>query len=116
MANAVLFIGWNRPIPGREQQSNDLFGKVVEYYTKAQSEGKIESFEPVLLNAHGGDLNGFMLVRGDAEKLSAFKREDTFQEYDTEAGYCLEGHGIINGVIGESLNNSISRWSKYIGK
>jgi hypothetical protein len=116
MANAALFVGWNRAIAGREQQAMDLFGKVVAYYTKAQSEGKIESFEPVLLTAHGGDLNGFFLIRGDVEKLAAFKREDTFAEYVTEAAFCLEGVGVIDSAIGESLNNAFARYSKLIGK
>jgi hypothetical protein len=55
MANGVLFIGWKRPVPGREQQAMGLFQKGIEYYAKSQSEGKIESYEPVILSAHGGD-------------------------------------------------------------
>ena len=31
MADRVLFIGWNRSIPGREQQAMQLFQKVVEF-------------------------------------------------------------------------------------
>jgi hypothetical protein len=116
MADAALFIGWNRAVAGREQQAMDLFGKVVEYYTRAQSEGKIESFEPVLLGAHGGDLNGFMLVRGDPGKLAEFKREDTFVEYVIEAGYCLLGVGVIDCSIGERITNTMSQWSKLIGR
>ena len=116
MANGVLLMGWNRPLPGREQQAMDLFQKALAYYEKAKSEGKIESFETVILNAHGGDLNGFILVTGDAEKLSAFKREDTFADYATEAGYCLDDFGIVEGQIGEGAMNQISRWSKLIGR
>jgi hypothetical protein len=116
MANGVLFIGWNRPAPGREQRAMDLFQKSLAYYSKSQSEGKIESFEPVILSAHGGDLNGFFLIKGDIQKLSEFKREDTYIEYVIEAGFCLEGFGVIDGAIGESLTNRLSQWSKLIGK
>jgi hypothetical protein len=116
MANAALFMGWNRPVPGREQQSMDLFGKAMEYYAKSQSEGKIESYEPVILSAHGGDLNGFILIKGDAQKLSEFKREDTYIEYVTEAGFCTEGFGIIDGSVGETVTDILSRWSKLIGR
>ncbi len=55
MADRVLFIGWNRAVVGREQQAMQLFQKVVEFYGKLQADGRIESFEPVLLSAHGGD-------------------------------------------------------------
>ena len=116
MANGALFIGWNRPVRGREQQSMDLFQKTMEYYAKAKSDGKIESFEPVLLGAHGGDLNGFFLIKGDVAKLSEFKREDTFVESVIEAGFCLDGIGVIECSIGEGITDVMSRWYKLIGK
>jgi len=116
MANGVLFMGWKRPVPGREQQAMDLFQGAMDYYANSQSEGKIEGFEPVLLNHHGGDLNGFILIKGDAEKLSKFRQEDTFVEYAIEAGYCLEGFGVVEGAFGEKVSDNLSLWSKHIGK
>ena len=116
MANGILFMGWNRPLPGREQQAMDLFQKTLAYHEKAKSEGKIESFETVILAAHGGDLNGFIMVTGDAEKLSAFKREADFVDNSTEADYCLDNFGIVEGYIGEGAMNQVSRWSKLIGR
>jgi len=73
MANNVLFIGWNRAVAGREQKALEVFAKSMEYYTKLQTDGRIESFEPVILGVHGGDLNGFILLRGDAEKLDQIR-------------------------------------------
>jgi len=93
MANNILFVGWNRAVPRREQKALELFARVMEYYTKLQADGKIESFEPVLLSAHGGDLNGFILLRGDAAKLDQVKREETFINLTVEAGYHLENVG-----------------------
>ncbi|MBW1707487.1 MAG: hypothetical protein JRJ86_20380 [Deltaproteobacteria bacterium] len=115
MADRILFIGWNRAVVGREQQAMQLFQKVVEFYGKLQADGRIESFEPVLLSAHGGDLNGFFLLRGEAEKLGEVQRDETFVDLTIEAGYCLEGVGVIPGVIGEGLTDSFSRWSKLLG-
>ena len=115
MADRVLFTGWNRSVPGREQQAMQLFQKVVEFYGKLQADGRIESFEPVLLSAHGGDLNGFFLLRGEAEKLGEVQRDETFVDLTIEAGYCLEGVGVIPGFIGEGLTDSFSRWSKFVG-
>ncbi len=116
MANGVLLIGWKRAIPGREQQALDLFQKVIQYYATSQSAGKIESFEPVLLNHHGGDLNGFVLIKGDIGKLSEFRLEDTFVEHAIEAGYCLDGFGIVGGFFGEKVADTFALWSKHIGK
>jgi len=112
MANAVIFLGWNRPTVGREQQAMDVFQKSIKFYGKLQNEGRIESFEPVILSAHGGDMNGFFLLRGDAEKLSEIKRDETFLNIVIEAEYCVDGFGHIDGYIGDGLNDVISRWAK----
>ena len=115
MANGGLYncllIGWKRPVPGREQQAMDLFQSATEYYAKSQSEGKIESFEPVILTHHGGDLNGFILIRGNTEKISNFRREDEFINKAIEAGYCLDGFGIVEGASGAGVAEILSRWS-----
>ena len=112
MANAVIFLGWSRPSVGREQQALQVFQKSLEFYGKLQSDGRIESYEPVILAAHGGDLNGFVLLRGDAEKLAEIRRDETFIDLVVEAEYCVDGFGLIDGYIGDGLNDIISRWAK----
>ena len=110
MANEVLFIGWDRPVPGREQRALELFQKTRAYYSTSQSEGKIESFEAVLLGAHGGDLNGFVLIRGDGRKLWEFRHEETFLNLVLEAQFCLLGYGIIVGYVGERILELLSMY------
>jgi hypothetical protein len=114
MASQALFLGWNRPARGREEQAMKLWGKTMEYYGKLQAEGRIESFEPVLLSAHGGDLNGFFLIRGDAEKLNDVRRDDAFLDFLIEAGHCLDGFGLVTGWIGDGLNDVFARWAKLV--
>ena len=113
MANSALFIGWNRSVAGREQQAMDLFMKVMEYYGKLQNDGKIESFEPVVLSNHGGDLNGFVLIKGDAAKLDKVRREDTFRNFSIEANFCLENFGVIDGYIGDGITEVFSQWATH---
>ena len=115
MADRLIFIGWNRPVVGREQQAMKLFQKAMEYYSKLQSGGKIESFEPVILAHHGGDLNGFIILRGESKKLAEVREESTFLEYTIESGYCLEGFGIVSCYTGEGMKDIFVRWSKLIG-
>jgi hypothetical protein len=115
MADRVLFSGWNRAVAGREQQALELFNKSIELHAKWQNEGRIESFEPVLLGAHGGDLNGFVMIKGEANKLNELREDDEFVDMMIQAGYCLEGFGVVTGYIGEALMDMFSRWSKLIG-
>ena len=112
MADSALFIGWNRSVAGREQQAMNLFMNVMEYYGQLQGEGRIESFEPVILAAHGGDLNGFVLIRGDEAKLDEIRREEAFLNNVIEANFCLEGFGVIPGYIGDGVTKVFSLWAK----
>ena len=116
MADRVILIGWDRPIVGREQRAMQLFRKNIEYYSTLQTGGRIESFEPVILSRHGGDLNGFILLKGDEKKLAAIREEDTFTELTLEATLCLDGFGIVAGYIGKGVSDILSRWSKLIGQ
>ena len=116
MADRILFIGWNRVIAGREQQTLQLWQKSLEFYGGLQSNGRIDSFEPVLLSSHGGDLNGFIMLRGDADKLAAVQEDDTFIDLAVEAEYCLDGFGVVPGYIGDRIMDQLSRWSKLFAE
>ena len=106
MSNHCIFIGWNRPVIGREMAAVEMFNMFVGYLTKEQKSGNIDSFEPVMLSVHGGDLNGFMLVRGSQQKLDGLRASDTFLEMVTKCHYNVQGFGVINGFIGACLVDS----------
>ena len=116
MADRILFIGWNRVVAGREQQAMKLWEKSMEFYSGLQSSGGIDNFEPVLLSSHGGDLNGFIILRGDSNKLARVQEDDTFIDLLVEAEYCLEGFGVVPGYIGDRIMDQLSRWSKLFAE
>jgi len=53
-------------------------------------------------------------LRDDTEKLNQIRGEDAFLEIIIEAGYCLDGFGVVNGWIGEGLDDVFNRWAKLI--
>jgi hypothetical protein len=116
MANACLVIGWNKAISGREQLAMELFQTTMGYYGKLQAAGTIESFEPVILHPHGGDLNGFIFIRGDAQKLAALTVAPEFVDFQTQAILCLEGVGVAQGHIGEGVQSLMMQWGKHLGR
>ena len=69
MADAGLFVGWGQVVRGREQRAVEVFNESVAYWGGLQGDGKIESFEIAFLTPHGGDLNGFVLIRGSDEQM-----------------------------------------------
>jgi hypothetical protein len=112
MADAALLIRWNRPVAGREQQALALFGKSLEYYGTLQSEGAIESFEPVLLGPVSIDLSGFILLRGSVEQLNALKQEDRFVEMMIGAEHLIEGFGVIDAYLEGELQSRMAKYAK----
>ena len=114
MSYNLIFMGWNRAIPGREPLAGQLFQEVLQYLAGQQQAGKIDSFEPVILSPHGGDLNGFVLVRGDAAQLSALSANEEWQDHMTRATMNLDGFGVVWGAIGETIAVQMARWNKFI--
>ena len=101
MDSNIVFFAWNRSIPGREQLSAEHFKDFVQYLDGLQQKGTIQSFDTVLLNNHGGDMNGFFLIRGDSAKLDALTTSESWDAHMIRAGMHLEGSGAVRGVIGD---------------
>jgi len=105
MAQAALFIGWGTPVRGRERQALQVFGEVIQYYTRLQQEGEIEGFEPVALEPHGGDLGGFLLVRGERDTLARLRSSEEFLRLVNRGLLVVEHFGVVGAFIGEGLNS-----------
>jgi hypothetical protein len=103
MATGALVIGWGPAVRGREQKALQVFNEAIQYYARLQQQGTIESFEPVFLQYHGGDLAGFVLIRGDREKLNALQSNEEFMHLSNRASLVVDNLGIINAYIGEEL-------------
>ena len=69
MADDALFIGWGEGVRGREGKAVEVFNKSLQYYGQLQQGGKIKSVEAWFLAPHGGDLGGFIMLRGEREQL-----------------------------------------------
>lgn len=103
MANAAVFVGWGPVIAGREQKALQVFSEVLQHYTQLQQQGEIESFEPVALEPHGGDLAGFLLIRGDREKLSRLRASDAFQRLNARGLLVVQNFGVVDAHVGDGL-------------
>ena len=66
------------------------------------------SVEPFFLEPHGGDLEGFFLVRGDREELNKIRYEDDFQRMTVRAQVVVENFGVIGAITGEQLNKHMA--------
>ena len=108
MADAAIFIRWGATAPGRERKSVELFGESLRFLTKLVTEGKAHSIEPFFLQPHGGDLEGFFIVRGDRDELNKVRYEDGFQRMSVRAQAVVSSFGIVQAKTGEQLNKHMA--------
>ena len=116
MTTGALLIGWGTVVRGREQKALQLFNESIQYYTRLQQQGTIESFEPVVLEAHGGDLQGFLLVRGDRDKLNALRTSEEFLHLTNRAELVLDNVGIVTAFIGEELQRQFTDYQTLVSE
>jgi hypothetical protein len=115
MADAGLFIGWGEVVRGREGGAVDGFNEVVEFIGQLQGDGRIESFEICFLEPHGGDLAGFMLLRGTTEQMDAVRSDDEFGRHMTRASLHVENLGLVGAALGEGIARQMAIYQEEIG-
>lgn len=115
MADAGLFIGWGQVVRGREGPAVDGFNATVEFLGQRQGEGGIESFEICFLDPHGGDLAGFMLLRGSLAQMDALSDDDEFLRHMTRADLHVENLGVIRASLGERIARGMAIYQEEIG-
>ena len=115
MADSGLFIGWGQVVRGREGPAVDSFNDTVGYLGQLQGEGRIEDFEIVFLEPHGGDLDGFMLVRGSTAQMDAVRSDDEFVRNMTRAGLLVENLGIVGAALNERIAQQMAIFQEEIG-
>jgi hypothetical protein len=114
MADSGLFIGFGASVRGRERQALKVFGEAFEYFSRLQQAGEIESFEPVALEPHGGDLSGFFLLRGDQDKLARVRDSDEFGRLTARGELIVDNLGVIGAVLGERLTAQLSVFNQQV--
>jgi hypothetical protein len=108
MADSGIFIGFGFPVRGREEGSLKVFQELLALLGGQIQQGNVESFEPVFLQPHGGDLGGFVLVRGTQDKLDALVASPEFQRNMTRAQTIVEHLGVVNCQMGAQLERQMA--------
>jgi hypothetical protein len=114
MPEAGLFVGWGAAVRGREAKSLEVLSEGVEYWGRLQQDGRIESFEVVLLHPHGGDLYGFALLRGSHDQLDEVAGDEEFLRLQARGGLIVEGLGVVRAALGDGLPQQIGRFQQAI--
>jgi hypothetical protein len=116
VAGEALFIGWGQVARGREKKGLDVFNESVAYWGSLQENGTIESLDVVLLQPHGGDLNGFALLKGDPAKLDELRRSDDFIRSTARANLVVDGLGVVGAISGEALGQQLGIYQQQVSE
>ena len=114
MADAGLFIGWGEVARGREERALEVFNETIGFYGRLQEDGRIESFEVSLLEPHGGDLAGFVLLRGSEEQMDAIRHDDEFERLMTRANFIVDNLGVVPAALGEGIARQIGIYESEV--
>ena len=113
-ADAGIFMGWNRPVAGREAHAIELLSMTRNFFDNQKKNGNIVSYDTVILTAHAGDLNGFILVQGDARKLTTLVDSDEFMDLVVKCNYTLQGFGVVKSYVNTGVDRVMNLYKKNI--
>lgn len=116
MADWALFVGFGYPVRGREQKSADVFNEALSSWGELQGRGELESVEAFFLEPHGGDLGGFVLLRGEREQLDHIRASDEFRRLSTRAQLIVENFGVVYAATGGEIESLMGEFLEASGE
>jgi hypothetical protein len=116
MADRMLFVGWGATIAGREERALEVFNEGIGFYGRCQQEGRIESFDVILLEPHGGGLQGYVELRGSTDQLASLREAEDFQRLLADASLIVDELGVVAGFANEGVARQVEIYRDAIAK
>ena len=103
MKETATFVGWGGRLPGRELSAFETYKEWLAILDDLKREGKIEDFLPVMLGPHGGELEGFVLVFGEPEKLAEIAKREDVHKLQLRAQFEHTKFSVIPAIVGKGV-------------
>ena len=115
MADRVLFIGWGASVRGAEERGLEVFNEALGLCGRLQQDGKIESFDVVLLDP-AGDMAGYLEIHGSADQINALDDNEEFTRNTIDASLIVKNFRHTRGYVNEGVARQITMYQEAIGK
>ena len=115
MADRVLFVSWGETVRGREERALEVFNEAVGLMGRMQQDGRIESFDVVLLDPNG-ELGGYFEVHGSAQQIAALREDEEFQRNTNDASLIVENIRHVTGYTNEGVAKQTAMYQEAIAK
>jgi hypothetical protein len=112
MAKRKLFVGWGALIPGREEAAQKVLNDAIQYLQRLQREGMIDGFETVALEPHGGDLAGFVLVKGDKDAVARLRESEEFLRVTVRVQLVHSHVSVVGAYTGAEMQALFEMWEQ----
>jgi hypothetical protein len=112
MTKGALFVGWGPIIPGREHQAKVVLGEAMAFCTNLQENKIIDGFEAVFLEPHGGDLEGFVMVKGDQDSLARLRTSEEFLKTVVAVQLVHSKVRVVGAYTGRELQIVAGLWDE----
>jgi hypothetical protein len=115
MADRILFVSWGEVVRGREVAAYENFNETIGLYGRLQQEGKMESFDVVLLDP-SIDIAGYIAIHGSAEQLAALKENREFRGALYNASLIVDNLRMADGYTNEGIAKEMELYQEAISK
>ena len=92
-----------------------MFNEAVGHYGRLQQEGRIESFDVVLLEP-SGDIDGYMELHGSAEQLAAVREDEAFQRVIMDASLIVDRLRFIDGFTNDEIARQMTLYQESVAR
>jgi hypothetical protein len=114
VANAILFISWNRPNLGMEDKAYGWLTTEGLAYLRSVEGKSFERMEVLALTPHGGDLNGCVVLFGLRTKLDELRRTDEFEAFAMKLSGLFDRVGVVPGINWDGIQAVMKRRPKLV--
>jgi hypothetical protein len=115
MADRVLMISWGENVAGREERGLEVFNEALGIIGRMQQDGRIESFDVVLLDPNG-ELGGYIQLHGSAEQLNAAVADEEFVRNTIDASLIVKNLRHITGYTNEGVAQQVALYQEALAK
>jgi hypothetical protein len=115
MADRVLVISWGEPVRGREERALEVFNESLGMAGRFQQDGKIESFDVVLLDPNG-EMGGYLEMHGSAQQIAALAQDEEFMRNTIDASLIVHNLRHTTGYMNEGVAQQIAMYQEAVGK
>lgn len=116
MSKGSLFVGWGAIIPGREKKASEVLGNALQYLQGIKSKGVIDDFDVVLLEPHGGELEGFVIVNGEKDSIAKLRVDEEFLRVIIGVQLVHNKVGIVGAYRGKEMQSIMKIWDEQEDK